>query len=137
MTIRYSKGQWMKALHKQKHESWEPDTLKEWFFSFYNFITWAVLVPVVLGKYLLGLNHHKQSNIKYITWNNSCSGLGHKRVQVWKPFDKEACKLVYAQCNILAQNLFPAVAQTSGILAEFNNLNGRRNMLRVWESGDE
>lgn len=137
MTIRYSKGQWMKALHKQKHESWEPDTLKEWFFSFYNFITWAVLVPVVLGKCLLGLNHHKQSNIKYITWNNSCSGLGHKRVQVWKPFDKEACKLVYAQCNILAQNLFPAVAQTSGILAEFNNLNGRRNMLRVWESGDE
>lgn len=134
MTIRYSKGQWMKALHKQKHESWNQIHWKN-DFSFTTSV--GSLVPVVLGKCLLGLNHHKQSNIKYITWNNSCSGLGHKRVQVWKPFDKEACKLVYAQCNILAQNLFPAVAQTSGILAEFNNLNGRRNMLRVWESGDE
>lgn len=59
------------------------------------------------------------------------------RVLVCKPFDKEACKVVYAQCNFLAQNLFPTVAQTSGILAEFSSLNGRRNMLRVWESGDE
>ena len=90
-----------------------------------------------MKKCLLGLNHNKQSNIKCVTWNNSFSGLGHKRVQVCKPFDKEARKVVYAQCNLLAQNLFPKIAQTSGILAEFSSLNGRRNMLRVWESGDE